>query len=70
MFILPIACILFAGCADSIPFERISTSNNSISINVRPYSDPTRIKYYEKGKACYVNGVFYPTCELPENLIP
>lgn len=69
MFIIPIACILIAGCGDSIPFERIRTNNNSVSINVRPYSDPKRIKYYEKGKACYRNGVFSPTCEFPNEVV-
>ena len=26
-------------------------------------SNPQVVKYYEPGKSCYANGIFYPKCE-------
>lgn len=41
--------------------------NNFVSVkgdicNVRQSSPPV-VKYYEPGKACYKNGIFYEKCE-------
>jgi len=29
--------------------------------------EPPKVKYYESGKSCYRDGVFYPRCEDLEN---
>ena len=51
-----LAPILFTMCAE----EFLSGQGDYCVVD---NSNPQVIKYYEPGKACYVNGIFYSKCE-------
>jgi len=51
-----LAPILFGMCADGL-----TTGQGDYCVVDRPKSNV--VKYYEPGKSCYVNGIFYEKCE-------
>jgi len=60
MFVLPTACILF-GCLSNLPLDRVTFNKNFIGVEIHSV-ESHKTKYYEKGKACYIDGVFYQSC--------
>jgi len=52
-----LAPFIFSACA-----EGILTNGNGWICNI-DQPKPNAIKYYEPGKSCYRDGVFYPRCE-------
>jgi hypothetical protein len=50
-----LAPILISACA-----EEFITSNGDYCVVNR--SQPNVIKYYEPGKSCYIEGIFYESC--------
>ena len=50
-----LAPVLLSLCAE----EFISGNGDYCAVTTSP---PSQVRYYEPGKSCYVNGVFYREC--------